>query len=357
MSEVNGAPQRVLIIKPSAIGDIVHALPALARLRRLWPAAKLSWLVTPSCAALVQNHPMIDEVILFHRRRWAQGWYNPMALWELVRFIRDLRRRRFDLVIDFQGLFRSALAALASGAPRRIGFSNAREGAVFFYTDGVDCSWELDHAVERYLKIAAALGCTDGAVEFPLAIDEADRDYIRSLIPGEASFAVLLPGANWPTKRWPVQRMAALVEPLRSRFGLETVVVGSRSDAAMTRQIPATYDLTGKTNLRQLAALLERASLVIANDTGPMHIAAALGRPLVSPYGPTNPRRTGPFGRMDSVIRLDLPCSPCLSRRCSHQSCMQWLPTEAILRLAQQQIERDGQEASKARLSDSHPHW
>jgi heptosyltransferase-1 len=338
MNALHEPPRRVLIIKPSAIGDIVHAMPALARLRKLWPEAKISWLVTPAYASLVENHPMIDEVILFDRNLLGRVWYSPSALASLVRFIRDLHRRKFDLVVDFQGLLRSGWVGLATGAPHRIGFANAREGAVFFYTKRVDCSWENDHAVERYLKIAAALGCPDGPVEFPLAVDEADRAIIAALVPAGRPYAVLLPGTNWATKRWPVERFAALVEPLRSRFGLDTIVAGGKDDVELTRQIPAQIDLTGKLNLRQTTALLERAQLVVANDTGPMHLAAALGRPLVTPYGPTSPQRTGPYGRMDSVIRLDLPCSPCFSRSCSHQSCMQWLDVEAVLRLADRQM-------------------
>lgn len=328
-----------MIIKPSSIGDIVHALPALARLRRHWPSAKISWLVTPACAGLVKNHPMIDDVILFKRNRWGDAGYNPKAFIELIRFAIDLRRRRFDLVIDFQGLFRSGLMTLATGAPRRVGFANAREGAKFAYTRQIDCSWENDHAVERYLKITTALGCPDDPIEFPLAVDDADRQHIQNLIPPHVRYAVLLPGTFWPTKRWPVERFAAIVQPLRDRFHLQTVVAGTNSDAPLTAQIPATFNLTGKTDLRQTVALLERADLVIANDSGPMHLAAALGRPLVTPYGPTSPRRTGPFGKMDSVIRLDLPCSPCYSRSCAHQSCLQWLQIEHVLQLAQEQMQ------------------
>jgi lipopolysaccharide heptosyltransferase I len=334
------APQRVLIIKPSAVGDIVHALPVLPRLRRLWPDARISWMATPACSGLVENHPLIDEVILFERKRLGRGWYNPFALLDLAGLVQQIRHRRFDLVIDLQGLLRSASVALASGAPRRVGFANAREGASLFYTDLVHCSMELDHAVERYLKVAAALGCDDGIIEFPFAVDDHDRRFIREQIPAGTRYAVLAPGTNWKTKRWPVERFAGLVEPLRRRFGLESVTAGAAGDRELTARIPAHFNLTGKTTLRQAVALLERADLVIANDTGPMHIAAALGRPLVTPYGPTGVRQTGPFGRFDSVVRLDLPCSPCFSRTCSHHSCMEWLQIEALLSLAADQIAR-----------------
>jgi len=337
-----GCPRRVLIIKPSAIGDIVHALPILPRLRKLWPQAKLSWLVTPGCAALVERHPLVDEVILFERKRLGRGWHSTAALWELGAFLIALRRRKFDLVIDLQGLFRSAWVSVASGAPRRIGFSNAREFAPLCYSELVDCSWEKDHAVERYMKIASALGCGDGPVEFQFAVDDEDRRYIEGLIPAGTAYAVLMPGTNWQTKRWPVERFAGLVRPLKERFGLETVVAGAAEDAGLNGRIPAKFDLTAKTNLRQIVALLERARLVIGNDAGPMHMAAAMGIPLVAAYGPTDPIRTGPFGRGDSVVRLDLPCSPCGSRRCSHRSCMEWLEIDPILQTAAEQIDNRG---------------
>ena len=330
-------PQRVLIIKPSAIGDIVHALPVLPRLRKLWPSAKISWLVAPAGAALIERHPLLDEVIPFERGRYG-GWYNPAAMWELVQFLYQLRRRKFDVVIDLQGLFRSAWISLASGAPRRVGFSNAREFAPWFYTDLVDCSWKHDHAVERYLKIAGALGCPDGPVEFCFAVDEEDRRFIAELVSPGMKYAVLMPGTNWATKRWPIERFAQLAGILKERLGLESIVAGGAGDGELARQIPAKLNLVGKTNLRQIVALLERASLVVANDTGPMHVAAALGVPLVAPYGPTDPARTGPYGRQDSVIRLNLPCSPCYSRTCSHRSCLEWLEIEPVIKLAESQI-------------------
>ncbi len=282
----------------------------------------------------------MNDAILFERGRFGHGWYNPAALWDLGGFVLQLRQRKFDLVIDLQGLFRSAWVAAASGAPRIVGFSNAREFAPWFYTDWVDCSWENDHAVERYLKIATALGCDGGPAEFHFAVDDEDRRYIEQLIPAGMKFAVLLPGTNWETKQWPVERFAELVCRLKERFGLESVAAGAAGDAKLTSRIPAKFDLTGKTNLRQIVALMERASLVVGNDTGPMHMAAALSKPLVTPYGPTDPTRTGPYGRMESVVRLNLPCMPCYSRTCSHISCMQWLEVEAVLRVAEDQIEK-----------------
>ena len=331
------SPRRILIIKPSAIGDVVHTLPVLNLLRRRWPDSHISWLVTPACAGLLEGHPQLNQVIRFERRELGRSWRSARAALDLLRFARSLKAGGFDLVIDLQGLFRSGWLAGATRSPVRVGPANAREGAWLFYTHGVRTGTPEQHAIERYLTVAEALGCERGPVEFVFAVDEADRAAAAAMAP-RGAYAVLMPGANWATKQWPVERFAALVEPIRTRFGLECVVSGGPDVAGLAARIPGAVDLAGRTNLRQLVALLERAALVIANDSGPMHIAAALGRPLVTPYGPTNPVRTGPYARESSVVRLDIPCSPCYSRRCSHQSCLQWLTIDPVLELAEKQM-------------------
>jgi heptosyltransferase-1 len=337
----NLAPQRVLIIKPSAIGDVVHALPVLNLVRRKWPAARISWLVTPACSGLLEGHPLLDEVILFERKRWGGMWKSPRLLGEWRRFTRELRERKFDLVIDLQGLFRSGWLARKTGAKVRVGFANARELAPLFYSHRVPIDTPEQHAIERYVKLARFIGCDDGPVEFPFATTDADRAHVAELLRadvGDGRYALLLPGTNWETKRWPVEKFAGMVAPLREQFGLVSVLAGGPDAGAMASAIPGAVDLTCRTTLKQLTALLERADLVVANDSGPMHIAAALGRPLVTPFGPTNPVRTGPFGRMDSVIRLNIECSPCYSRHCSHRSCLRGLEVDPVLRLAEEQM-------------------
>lgn len=337
MADPRNSPSRVLLIKPSAIGDVVHTLPILTMLRRCWPAAHLAWLVTPACAGLLEGHPHLDEVILFERRKLGRMWRSPRALIGLLDLGRSLRRRNFDLVLDFQGLFRSGSLARWTGAPRRIGFANAREMAPMFYTHRVRTGDAEQHAISRYIQLAQAAGCQSNKVEFHFVTTHADRSHVAGLVPA-GPYAVLLPGTNWRTKRWPIEKFAALVDPLRERFGLSTVVAGGPDAAPLARQVSGAADLAGQTSLPQLVALLERAELVIANDSGPMHIAAALGKPLVTPYGPTSHIRTGPYDRLDSVIRLDIPCSPCFSRKCSHHSCMRWLEVEPVLRMAHEQM-------------------
>jgi ADP-heptose:LPS heptosyltransferase len=195
------------------------------------------------------------------------------------------------------------------------------------------------HAVQRYLDVADFIGLGQSPVEFVFPTDDEDRATVAGLLPDTDPFAVLLPATLWETKRWPIEHFAALVKPLKDRFGLKTILAGGPDAAALAPMLPNTLNLAGKTSLRQLTALLERASLVIANDTGPMHIAAALGRPLVTMFGPTSPIQTGPYQRMDSVVQLDIPCSPCFSRSCSHRSCLVNLGIEPVLRVAEQQLQ------------------
>ncbi|HSV14793.1 MAG TPA: lipopolysaccharide heptosyltransferase II [Tepidisphaeraceae bacterium] len=331
-------PQRVLIIKPSAIGDVVHALPVLNLLRRRWPDAHISWLVTPACAGLLDGHPQINEVILFDRKRYGRSWRSPSALRDLSSFNRSLKSQKFDLVIDLQGLFRSGWLTWRTHAPVRVGSTSAREFSWVFCTHLAQADMNGQHAIDRYLNVAEFLGLGRGPVEFVFPTDDRDRQYIKTLLPPGEKFAVLLPATNWPTKQWPIERFAAMTEPLREKYGFTSVLAGGPDAVPLAASLPGAINLAGKTNLRQLVALLERASLVIANDTGPMHIAAALGRPLVTMFGPTSPVRTGPYQQMDSVVRLDIPCSPCFSRRCSHQSCLRWLEADPVLRLAEEQL-------------------
>lgn len=333
-----GAPRNVLIIKPSAIGDVVHGLPILNLMRRAWPTARISWLVTPGCSGLLEGHPQLDEVILFDRGRYGGWWKSPSVAAEMRAFTRALRSRGFDLAVDLQGLLRSGWLGWKTRAPRRVGMAYAREGAWAFYTDRVPARAGERHAIERYLDVAESLGLGRGPVEFVFHVRPEERARVAHAVRPLGPYAVLLPGTNWETKRWPAERFASVARTLRDRHGLASVVAGAAGDQTLADVIRPDLSLCGQTNLRETTALLESASLVVANDTGPMHIAAALGRPLATMYGPTSPTRTGPYARHASVVRLDIPCAPCLSRTCSHRSCLRWLDEREVLAIAQAEM-------------------
>lgn len=331
-------PRNILIIKPSSIGDVVHTLPIWKLLHRQYPQAKITWLIAPACAGMVEGLPGL-EVLRFERKRWGQAWRSVPAMRDLLAFQRTLRERRFDLVIDVQGLFRSGWFAWQTKAPIRVGFAAARELAWVFYTRRVPVETPEQHAIGRYLKLLEAIGCPTSPVEFEFPVTASDEQRVDALLAGLGRFAVLCPGANWLTKRWPVERFAELVKPLRERFGLASVIAGGAGDRDLGEQIPGAVNLCGQTSLMQLVVLLRRAALAITNDSGPMHIAAALNRPLVSLFGPTNPIRTGPFGHEQSVVRANIDCSPCYSRNCSrNQKCLRELGIEAVLRKAEREM-------------------
>ena len=327
--------RRILIVKPSALGDVVHALPFVELLRDRFPRAWIAWLIAPAFAPIVAGHPCVDEAIAFDRRRLARG---ASGFADALGLGRSLGDRGFDLVIDLQGLLRSALLTYATNAAVRVGFAAAREGAPLAYTHRVPFGGTTErHAIERYLDVAEALGCGRGPVRYRFPVAAADRAAVRAMT-GDAPFAVLLPGTNWETKKWPIAHYATLATRIDRELELRVVVAGGDDVVGLARRVPNAVDLSGRTTLPQLVALLERASLVVANDSGPMHIASALNRPLVTIFGPTNAVRTGPHGRSDTVICLDLVCSPCYARRCAHTTCMNALLPASVFAFARETL-------------------
>jgi ADP-heptose:LPS heptosyltransferase len=229
-------------------------------------------------------------------------------------------------VIDLQGLLRSGIITKATGAPFRIGFQEAREGSRFFYTHKVRGGKDI-HSVDRYLRIADFLGCDISEIVFPFPLYD-DR------IPPKletTEYAVIVPGARWKTKRWPAKKFGKLI----SLLPIDTVIVGSQNDLLIANEILAasekqTISLTGKTNLHELIEVIKGARFIVSNDSGPMHIAAALNIPVFAIFGPTDPLRTSPYGENHTVIRVDISCAPCFKKTCNSIDCMQKLSVEDV---------------------------
>jgi lipopolysaccharide heptosyltransferase I len=306
---VSAAP-RILIVKPSSLGDVVHALPTVARIRRRFPDAHIAWLVNDNLASLLAHCPLINELIPFHRQQPSR----------FLALLRQLRAGRFDIVVDLQGLFRSGIMTFATRAPRRIGLSDAREGSRAFYNETVPLARQ--HAVDRYLKAAEHLGCPDAPIEFPLGVASAPRE----------GWMAVNPSARWPTKLWGDDRFAELIRQLpRERV----VLTGGASERDRIERIAqGCRNKAGTTDLFQLAEFYARCSVVVTNDSGPMHIAAAVGTPVIAIFGPTDPALTGPYGKQHIVLRAGVDCSPCLKDRCVHQppmECMEKVTVEEVL--------------------------
>ena len=302
-------PRRILIIKPSALGDIILALPALSALKRSFPEAKISWFVRPEFAPLITGHPFISDIILFDRKQLSKWWCSPDSFKSLWSLIKQLRAGKFDLVFDFQGLFRTGFFSWVTGSKRRFGMAGARELAHLFYTDKISQDASSIHLVDYYLKMVVAAGAKQGEAEFKLPEDAGAAEKIDKLLKSQGvngKYAVIVPGAAQPNKRWPIERFAELAGKIGERFGLSIVATGSQGEREYIEAIgKRVINLAGKTSVRELIPLMKRASLVVSNDTGPGHIAAALGVPIVMIFGPTNPARVCPYKRPECVVAIE----------------------------------------------------
>jgi heptosyltransferase-1 len=312
-------PGKILIIKPSSLGDIVHSLPVLNALYRCFPKAEIHWLVAKGFEGLLEGHPMLKRIWTVRKDEWKKIAKVQTTVAELRRLFKDLRVERFDYVVDLQGLLRSGVIAKATGAPVRIGFKEAREGSTLFYTHRVEGGRDI-HAVDRYLKVASFLGCRVDEVRFPFPPADGSQ---HPVVPVKGEYAVMAPGARGPLKRWPAQRFGELA----SRLPVRTVVIGSKGDRMLAEEVVKesrgnAVSLAGRTNMRGLIEIIRDARFMVSNDTGPMHIAAALGVHVFGLFGPTSPLRTGPYGSSRTIIRKDIPCSPCYKRACNTVQCL-----------------------------------
>ena len=336
---------RILIIKPSSLGDIVHSMPTVAALRQRFPSARITWLVKREWAAVLEGNPHLDEVLALDLS--PKGW---------LAAIRAVRAGRFDTVVDLQGLLRSAVLGWISGAPVRIGFTNGREGSPWFYTERVPVPSPSMHAVDRYLLTAKYLGADPGEVkpsEFSLPHDAQAQARVEVLLAAAgvhagATLVAMNPSARWNTKRWPLDSFAAVGDRLQQDGTARVVLIGGRDERHVGKQVlramrTAPIDLMGQTTLKELIALLRRARLLVTNDSGPMHLAAAVGTPVIALFGPTDPARTGPYGAGHTVLRSGVPCSPCFSRRCTNAvelECLTSIRPENVIEAAMRLLEQ-----------------
>lgn len=329
---------KILVLKPSSLGDVVQALPVARLLKRRFPAAELHWWLNSELVPLLGNDPDIDRVVPFDRKSWGSPFGWPGA----VGSIRDLRRERYDWVIDLQGLARSsAVAWLASGA-LTIGLDDPREAAPIAYDVSVPRTGYDVHAVDWYLSVLRRL---DVPVTWDfewMPRDEGAAAAIRLLWPDDGlRWIAFQPGARWTNKRWPAENFAALAARLTAQDpSLRVVVLGGDADRPLGGQIAAAapgrcLDLTGQLSLPGMVEWLRRCVMMVTNDTGPMHVAVALGRPVIGLFGPTEPTRTGPYGQVAHVLRAGLPCAPCMKATCANAeplACLKALTVDLVAR-------------------------
>lgn len=326
---------RIALIKPSALGDVVHALPVLTALRVRFPAARITWVINSAYEPLICNHPDLTDTLPFDRGAFKKGLLHSARY--ALSFGSELRRRDFDLVVDLQGLIRTGLMCLATRARRRIGFAAAREGARYAYTQRIHVpDADRIHAVDRYWRMVEALGAGDVPKRFHVPLDPAEltsaRDEMSKLPRPWIAVAV---GAKWITKRWPPAHFAELLNRAWVRSGGTCFFVGATDDTAAAREVIAQFngparDLTGKTKLPRLAALLSLSDVMVANDTGPLHLAAALGRPCVAPYTCTRVAKHGPYTFMKGGVETAVPCAGSYRKTCGNMICMPELTPDRL---------------------------
>ena len=333
----------ILIIKLSAIGDVVHSLPLLEVLRQRFPVARIDWLIEEDASGIVEGHPCIDELLILPRKSWLRRFRKKgefvSVTREIPRFIREFRSRKYDIVIDLQGLLKSGILTFVARGKRKIALNNAREGSALFIKERVAIPDPQMHALERYLCIARHLGAENTRWDGYIPIHESDKAYVDSLLQrfdNGRSLVTINPMAKWKTKLWEPTRFASLADLVHEKRGAEIIFTGSDTDRAAIEEIQSAMstealNLAGRTTLKQLAYLYQRCAVVISTDTGPMHIAAAMRSPLVvALFGPTSPSKTGPYGGRKKVIRAGVACSPCFKKRCDDMRCMRGITVDMV---------------------------
>ena len=310
---------KILILKPSSLGDVIQALPVLRLLKLHFRDAEIFWWIDSALAPLLEGDPDLTGVVRFERRRWA----HPQNWPEMLHSIRWLREQNFDLVIDLQSLARSGAFAWLANGKFLIGLDEVREGARGFYDVAIRRKSFHTHAVDWYLSVLPQLGAPVHKNFQWLPERPSISAAVKSKWQTKGTRLIALqPGARWNNKRWPAENFAELVL-LLAKKNPEThfAILGGNDDKSpgeiISRALPERcLNLCGETSLPEMIEWIRICDLMITNDTGPMHAAAALGKPLVALFGPTEPRRTGPYGQLENVLRIELPCSPCMKSFC-----------------------------------------
>lgn len=310
-------PQRIAIVRPSALGDVCRTVPVLTSLRAAYPDARIDWVVQDDFAPAIAAHPALNEIISFPRSQFARWWKSPGQSLQMLKWFGALRTPRYDLVLDCQGLGRSGFMTWISGAAQRVGLRSAREFGWLGYNlrlPRTDSAPLPRHTVDQMLLLVEGLGIPT-IRDMRLYVADADRAWWESkraeLSFLEASYAVLAPTSRWLSKRWPIERFAQLIDPLRQRGFEKIVVIGAPREVEQVKRLfeqgggarSPLVDLVGKATIGQSMAVIAGADLVVANDSAPLHIAVGFDRPCVGLFGPTDPAEVGPYQRPDAIVR------------------------------------------------------
>ena len=338
----------ILIVKLSAIGDVIHTLSSLAALRKLYPEANITWVIEDASSDLISGHPYLDRLIVSRRKQWIRDLKEgriTKAVKEIRAFIDDLRKQPYDLVIDFHGLIKSAAIVLLSSGKRKLGYDSMQELSGLFLNEKIPEDMHK-HAVDRYLDFLRYLGADVKEPEFLIPIGEENINRVEELlqrndIDKKDSFVAVSPVALWDTKLWADEKFAGLCDRIAEELKVSVIFTGTEHDKLehiQSRMKAPSLNMGGKTTLRDLAYLYQRSALLITTDSGPMHLAAAMGTPVIALFGPTDPSRTGPYGKGHVVIRRELSCSPCFLKKCNSMECMSGITIEEVFHAVREKL-------------------
>ena len=334
-------PKKILVVLHGSIGDVTRALPLVNLIRRGFPKARIAWAIEPHSLPLVEHHPAVDEIILFDRSRWWNQ-FGPF-LWKI-------RAGRFDLVLDLQRHLKSGIVSRWSGASQRLGFHrrDCKEFNWLFNNHHIPAAGTDLSKFDHYLRFAEYLGLAPEPLEWKLSLTQEEQVSVeRYLKDVGGDFAALFVGSRWESKGWFPAQMSSCAKLLQQRYGLSVVLLGSKEDATLATQVEiprgqVVTNLVGGTSLREAIGIITKARIAVGPDTGLMHIAAAVGTPVVSLWGATSPGRTGPFGFGDLSIQGRAPCSPCYRKRCPiGRVCMQSIDVEEIMAKIEMGLSRE----------------
>jgi len=330
---------KILIVQPSRLGDVIFALPAVCAIRKRYPNAYIAWAVDERCARLIEGHSAIDKLFVFNRSKVSINY--------VLNYRKLLRAENFDLSIDFHGLFKSAFLVSLAGAKFKLASSSTRgmKELSWVFSKEIKPEVEQSHCVMRHLAVAKYLDCSlNNNTEYELKINEDEQNSASEVlkkcgVDSTKPYIVLFTGGGWLSRRWPIERFAKLCDEINNESIAQVVLIGGKEGGACEKGLNESllslsttkiFDTTGLLSLQQLMYILSKAAAFVGNEAGPMHIAMALGTPCVAIIGPTDPNRTGPYGKNVIVVRKSVSCQPCRNRKCKNIKCMQLIGVDDV---------------------------
>ena len=337
----NHSNPKILIVQPSRMGDIIFALPAVTEIKNKYPNIHISWIADERCADIIKDNPLIDELIVFDRTHITIPYLKQMY--------RKLRDQKFDLSIDFHGLFKSAFIVKMAGAKFKLASSstNGMRELSWLFSKEIKPETINTHCIERHLAVAKYLGCDVDVnnLNYSLYIDEKYILEVKEILKKEnidlnKKIILIHPGGGWISRRWQSKKFAQIIDLINNNFDAAVILIGGKEGGASEKGLDEEIislsktkkikNLTGKLSLKQLMAIFKLTNLFLANEAGPMHIATALKVPAIAILGPTDAKRTGPFKGNTTIIQKKVSCQPCRNRTCTKVDCMKLISVEEV---------------------------